>query len=259
MAAMLDHVVAQILAQQVRLLACRERLAADTDSEALHDLRTNVRRLRSLLRPLRGLPGVEQLEEACKSLGELTTPLRDREVLAAELLRRGLTAAGQRRQAGRAQAFANVARSAQLTRVLAIVDAFPLFLRAAGREGLVPNLDKRIDRRLVKQWHKLHDALRDPTHDRHRLRLLIKRARYGDEAYPQLDHAGKKLQKLLKRAQGDLGDWHDRLQWLLQARDHADLAPCRGDWEQELHEAERTSDVTLDALLKALGRGKAGK
>jgi CHAD domain-containing protein len=57
-------VVAQIVALQVRLLACRERLAADTDSEALHDLRTTLRRLRSLLRPLRGLPGVEQLEEA---------------------------------------------------------------------------------------------------------------------------------------------------------------------------------------------------
>ena len=57
MSAMLDHVVAQIVALQVRLLACRERLAADTDSEALHDLRTTLRRLRSLLRPLRGLPG----------------------------------------------------------------------------------------------------------------------------------------------------------------------------------------------------------
>lgn len=257
MAAMLDHVVAQVVALQVRLLACRERLAADTDSEALHDLRTSVRRLRSLLRPLRGMPGVEQLEGACKSLGTLTTPLRDREVLAAELIRRGFDEPGQRRLAGRAANFASVARSAQLTRVLAIVDAFPLFLRAADREGLMQNLDKRVDKRLVKQWHKLHDALRDPVHDRHRLRLLIKRARYGDEAYPQLDHAGKKLQKLLKRAQGDLGDWHDRLQWLLQARDHADLAPCKVDWEQELHEAERTSDVTLDALLKALGRSKA--
>ncbi|MCP6135488.1 hypothetical protein NL393_40525, partial [Klebsiella pneumoniae] len=76
-------------------------------------------------------------------LGTLTTPLRDREVLAAELARRGLVAAGERRLAGRAATFASVARSAQLTRVLAIVDAFPLFLRAAEREGLVPNLDKR--------------------------------------------------------------------------------------------------------------------
>ena len=254
MSAMLDHVVVQILALQVRLLACRERLAADTDSEALHDLRIAVRRLRSLLRPLRGLPGVEQLEAAASSLGTLTTPLRDREVLAGELIGRGHAEAGQRRQEGRAGTFASIAASPQLARVLAIVDAFPLFLRAAGREGLVKSLDKRIDKRLVKQWHKLHESLQDPAHDRHRLRLLIKRARYGDEAYPQLDHAGKKLQRLLKKAQGDLGDWHDRLQWLLQARDQADLAPCKVDWEQELHEAERKSDVTLGALQQALAR-----
>ncbi|WP_060507979.1 CHAD domain-containing protein [Pseudomonas sp. NBRC 111124] len=259
MSAMLDHVVAQLLALQVRLLACRERLAADTDSEALHDLRTTVRRLRSLLRPLRGLPGVEQLEEAARSLGTLTTPLRDREVLAAELNGRGHAQAGQRRLEGRSRTFASVAASPQLTRVLAIVDAFPLFLRAADREGLTRSLGRRIDRRLVKQWHKLRKALQDPAHDRHRLRLLIKRARYGDEAYPQLDHAGKKLQRLLKKAQGDLGDWHDRLQWLLQAKDHPDLAPCKVDWEQELHEAERKSDITLDALQAALKRRQPGK
>ena len=254
MSAMLDHVVAQILALQVRLLACRERLAADTDGEALHDLRIAVRRLRSLLRPLRGLPGVEQLEDAASSLGTLTTPLRDREVLAAELMARGYAEASQRRLEGRGRIFASVAASPQLARVLAIVDAFPLFLRAAGREGLVESLDKRIDKRLVKQWRGLSEALQDPAHDRHRLRLLIKRARYGDEAYPQLNHASKKLQRLLKRAQSDLGGWHDRLQWLLQAREHADLAPCKVDWEQELHEAERQSDLTLEALQQALAR-----
>jgi len=259
MSAMLDHVVAQILALQVRLLACRERLAADTDSEALHDLRIGVRRLRSLLRPLGELPGVEQLEEAAKALGTLTTPLRDREVLAAELNDRGLVGAARHRLQGRATTFASVAASPQLDRVLAILDAFPLFLRAAGREGLAKSLGKRVDKRLVKQWRTLLKALQDPAHDRHRLRLLIKRVRYGDQAYPQLEHAGPKLQGLLKKAQGDLGNWHDRLQWLLQAREHADLAPCKADWEQELHEAEGKSDATLAALQAALERRKPGK
>lgn len=254
MAAMLDHVVSQVLTLHVRLLACRERLAANTDSEALHDLRIALRRLRSLLRPLRGLPGVEQLEEAAKSLGTLTTPLRDREVLAAELVARGHLQAGQLRLQGRAATFAGVAASAQLTRVLLILDAFPLFLRAAGREGLVDNLRGRIDKRLHKQWKKLADALQDPDHDRHRLRLLIKRVRYGDEAYPQLDHAGNKLQRLLKKAQSDLGDWHDRWQWLLQVREHSDLAQCKLGWEQELAAAEGKSDITLEALHEALER-----
>lgn len=114
MSAMLDHVVFQVLTLQVRLLACRERLAADTDSEALHDLRIALRRLRSLMRPLRGLPGVEQLEDAAQALGTLTTPLRDREVLAAQLIQRGHLQAGQRRLEGRARTFASVARSPSL-------------------------------------------------------------------------------------------------------------------------------------------------
>ncbi|WP_236180133.1 CHAD domain-containing protein [Pseudomonas mosselii] len=252
MSAMLDHVVGQVLALQVRLLACRERLAVDTDREALHDLRITLRRLRSLLRPLRGLPGVEQLEQAAGALGALTTPLRDREVLAAQLIGRGHAQAGQRRQEGRARTYASVAASAQLNRVLAILDAFPMFLRAAGREGLAQKLGQRIDKRLHKQWHKLQVALSDPGHDRHRLRLLIKRVRYGDQAYPQLEHAGSKLQRLLKAAQGDLGDWHDRVQWLLQVREHSDLLGCKVAWEHELHAAEARSDLTLEALQKAL-------
>ena len=81
MAAMLDHVIAQVLALQVRLLACRERLAGDVDSEALHDLRTTLRRLRSLLRPLRGLPGVEQLEEAARALGASSPRILFTEIL----------------------------------------------------------------------------------------------------------------------------------------------------------------------------------
>lgn len=254
MSAMLDHVVAQVLALQVRLLACRERLAADVDSEALHDLRTTLRRLRSVLRPLRGQPGVEQLEQAAKALGALTTPLRDREVLAAHLLQSGHEQAGLQRMQGRPQTFAQVAGSPELSRVLAILDAFPLFLRSADREGLMGGLARHIDKRLGKQWRKLDKALEDPAHDRHRLRLLIKRVRYGDEAYPQLDHAGNKLQRLLKRAQGDLGDWHDRLQRLIQAQEHADLAPCKGAWEHELHAAEQKADATLQRLQRALAR-----
>ena len=76
-----------------------------------------------------------------------------------------------------------------------ILDAFPRFLRASQRQGLLERLGKRIEKRLDKQWNKLDEALHDPAHDRHRLRLLIKRVRYGAEAYPELgrlpqDNAG---------------------------------------------------------------------
>src|SRR5471032_977977 len=97
MSALVDRLVAQVLSLEVRLLACQARLSASTDAEALHDLRTTVRRLRSLLRPLRGLPGVEQLEAAAAGVGSLTTPLRDREVLAAYLLAHHQPEAAKRR------------------------------------------------------------------------------------------------------------------------------------------------------------------
>lgn len=254
MSVMLDHVIAQVLALQVRLLSCQARLAADTDSEALHDLRIATRRLRSLLRPLRELPGVEQLEGAAQALGNLTTPLRDREVLAAQLLKRDQLAAAQTRLAHRRETFASVADSAELARLLAIVDAFPIFLRAAEREGLTRRLHKRIDKRLEKQWKQLRAALQDPAHDRHRLRLLIKRVRYAAEAYPQLEHAGRRLQRALKNAQSDLGDWHDLLQWLLQAEQQHDLAPCVADWQVQLRGAELRADTTLERLEAVLAK-----
>ncbi|MNH06125.1 CHAD domain protein [compost metagenome] len=252
--AMLDHVIAQVLSLQVRLLACQARLAADTDSEALHDLRIGVRRLRSLLRPLRELPGVEQLEAAAQALGSLTTPMRDREVLAAQLLERRQTVAAHTRLAHRAQTFASVAASAELARLLAIVDAFPVFLRAAQRQGLIRRLQQRIDKRLEKQWKQLRQALDDPAHDRHRLRLLIKRVRYAAEAYPQLQHSNPRLQKALRRAQGDLGSWHDLLQWLLQAEQQSDLAPCVSHWQMQLTKAEQCADATLDRLQEQLAQ-----
>ncbi|CAI8874906.1 MULTISPECIES: CHAD domain-containing protein [Pseudomonas] len=252
--AMLDHVIAQVLSLQVRLLACQARLAADTDSEALHDLRIGVRRLRSLLRPLRELPGVDQLEAAAQALGTLTTPLRDREVLAAQLFERQQTAAAQSRLAHRRQTFANVAASPELARLLAIVDAFPVFLRAAQRQGLIRRLQQRIDRRLGKQWKQLREALDDPAHDRHRLRLLIKRVRYAAEAYPQLQHSNPRLQKALKRAQGDLGTWHDLLQWLLQAEQQPDLAPCVSHWQTQQTMAEQRADATLERLQVRLAQ-----
>ncbi|SQI46734.1 Uncharacterized conserved protein [Serratia plymuthica] len=66
------------------------RLQDTTDTEALHNVRINLRRIRSLLRPLRGTPGVAQLDNAAASLGKLTTPIRDLEVLIADLARHPL-------------------------------------------------------------------------------------------------------------------------------------------------------------------------
>jgi len=251
MSALVDRLVAHVLGLEVRLLACQARLSARTDSEALHELRTTVRRLRSLLRPLRDLPGVEQLEAAASAVGQLTTPLRDREVLAAYLLQHSQPEAAQRRMAQMAKAYPAVAASPELAHLLMILDAFPRFLRAAQRQGLLKGLGKRIEKRLAKQWKKLDEALHDPAHDRHRLRLLIKRVRYGIEAYPELNRLPAAALPRLKSAQGALGDWHDCWQWLARAEQEADLHPCVATWKTTMVNAEQRADRVLDKLSKA--------
>lgn len=245
---MINRLVAHVLGLEVRLLACQARLSARTDPEALHDLRTTVRRLRSLLRPLRGLPGVEQLEAAASRVGDLTTPLRDREVLAAYLLEHDQPEAAHRRMAQMAEAYPAVATSPEVAQLLMILDAFPRFLRASQRQGLLKGLRQRIEKRLAKQWKKLDQALHDPAHDRHRLRLLIKRVRYGIEAYPELDRLPKAAMPRLKSAQGALGDWHDCLQWLAMAEQETDLQPCVAAWKTAMAKAEGRADRVLDKL-----------
>ncbi|WP_434596556.1 CHAD domain-containing protein [Pseudomonas sp. R4-83] len=245
---MIDRLVAHILSLEVRLLACQARMTARTDPEALHDLRTTVRRLRSLLRPLRGLPGVEQLEGAASAVGELTTPWRDREVLAAYLLKHDQPQAAERRMAQMAEAYPALAASNEVASLMMILDAFPRFLRASQHQGLLKGLDKRIEKRLGKQWQKLDEALHDPAHDRHRLRLLIKRVRYGIEAYPELDRLPATAYKRLKSAQGALGDWHDCWQWLAKAELEADLQPCVAAWQAGLIKAELKADQVLEKL-----------
>lgn len=251
MSALVDRLVAHVLGLEVRLLSCQARLNARTDPEALHDLRTTVRRLRSLLRPLRGLPGVEQLEVAASRVGDLTTPLRDREVLAAYLLEHDQPEAAQRRMAQMAAAYPAVAAGSELAQLLMIFDAFPRFLRASQRQGLLKGLRKRIEKRLGKQWKKLDEALHDPAHDRHRLRLLIKRVRYGIEAYPELDRLPKPALPRLKSAQAALGDWHDCWQWLARAEQEADLQPCVAVWKTTMVKAEGRADRVLDKLSAA--------
>ncbi|MFB3305713.1 CHAD domain-containing protein [Pseudomonas sp. AMR01] len=250
MSALVDQLVAQVIGLEVGILSCQARLAAVTDDEALHDLRTTVRRLRSLLRPLRGLPGVEQLELAASTVGQLTTPLRDREVLAAYLHQHGYHEAADSRLRLQPVAYRQVAQSAEVVHLLLILDAFPRFIRASQHQKLLKGMRSRIEKRLAKQWQKLDEALQDPSHDRHRLRLLIKRVRYAAEAYPELDKLSDDALSHLKKAQGALGDWHDCWQWLAQAEHQADLQPCVAVWHRTMADAEGQADRVLEKLAK---------
>jgi CHAD domain-containing protein len=251
-----EDLLQQLLRLQVRLFACRARLQAATDGEALHDLRIALRQLRSLLRPLQRLPACAALQQRAAALGRLSGPLRDLEVLQAYLQSLGLAQAVQARQASLQQGYAALLGSEALRALLLELDDWPARWREAAAAGELRGLGKRIERRLDKQRRRLLEALLDPAHDRHRLRLLIKRVRYSAEAYPQLAGLQGDSQGRLKQAQSALGDWHDHWQWLLRAEQEPDLQVCVAQWQQAMQAAERRADQALDELLEELSRSE---
>ncbi|MFC0665829.1 CHAD domain-containing protein [Azotobacter chroococcum] len=245
-----DRLVEHVLQLDVALMASGARLQARSDEEALHDLRVAVRQLRSVLRPLRGLSDIDALEVVAAAVGHASTPLRDTEVLLQELQARSLAElSAPRRQALEAGRDALLA-SAEWLLLRNALEAWPAVCRRAERLGDLQGLRKHIRNRLAKQQRKLAEALRDPAHDRHRLRVLIKRVRYADEAYPELSALPAGTAKRLKAAQSALGDWHDRLQWLQRAEREADLQPLCEAWRQALADAAQRSDQALEPLCK---------
>jgi CHAD domain-containing protein len=65
-----------------------EQIVGGEEAEAIHDLRVDLRRARCLLGPLRGVfsrSETEGLREGVRWLGDLTGPMRDRELLAERL------------------------------------------------------------------------------------------------------------------------------------------------------------------------------
>ena len=156
------------------------RLQQAQDSEALHDLRVCLRRIRSLLRPLRSCPGATRLDRAAAELGRLTTPLRDLEVLIAELARHRLDWQANVRRSDLQARCRQLLTHPQLIDFPSLLHARRRFRRTARRTAKY-----RLNRRLQRQQQQLRRALADTGYDRHRLRLLIKRLRYAAEAYPQ--------------------------------------------------------------------------
>ncbi|MDG9924164.1 MULTISPECIES: CHAD domain-containing protein [unclassified Pseudomonas] len=240
----------RIIELQVKLYACIARLQVHTDDEALHDLRIALRRLRSLLRPLRSEKLCAALERAAAALGETSGPLRDLEVLAGELEQRGQSHAAQRRRAHLAQGYARLLEGLPLNRLLILLDDWHEDQRQLARNGEWHIRGKAVTKYMRKQSRKLAEALRNPAHDRHRLRLLIKRLRYCHEAWPQPVDLPAAAPKALRNAQSALGDWHDHWQWLQRLQTEPDLVPCAEVWRERLQQAEAEADLALQALLE---------
>ncbi|ENY3040667.1 CHAD domain-containing protein [Serratia marcescens] len=185
-------------------------------------MRVCLRRIRSLLRPLRGCPGATRLDRAAAELGRLTTPLRDLEVLIAELARHRLDWQANVRQSDLQARYRQLLAHPQIIDFPSLLHAWPRRFRRTARR----TAKHRLNRRLQRQQQQLRRALADTGYDRHRLRLLIKRLRYAAEAYPQRLPLSPAAMAGLKAAQSALGDWHDREVWCLQAEHQADSGPC---------------------------------
>jgi CHAD domain-containing protein len=254
MQGLIDEVPRHVLCVQMRLFACRERLRVTTDDEALHDLRIALRQLRSLLRPLSSVAVCEDLQQRASELGRLTGPLRDLEVLLGCLQQQGLDSVAQSRQPLLQQGYLQLLDSAPLADLLSALDDWPQQWRQAANGGQLRGLPKLIRQRLRKDRKRLAEALLDPAHDRHRLRLLVKRLRYAAEAYPQPADLSGRMRMQLKQAQSALGDWHDHWQWLLRAEAEADLQPCVPAWRTAMQDAEQQADLALQALTASFAR-----
>ncbi|WP_371366278.1 CHAD domain-containing protein [Pseudomonas sp. QL9] len=247
-----DYLISHVIEQEVALFSASERLRAAVDSEALHDLRIAVRRLRSLLHPLQGMPGIDEVEASLGEVGRLSGPLRDLEVLLPVLTAEGLEHAADLRRPALTTGYVALLASPQWERLLRLLDGWPMLLRTADRHGVLDGLHAKVSKRLRKQWRVLLKALDDPAHDRHRLRLLIKRVRYALEAYPKESPLPRQVLGPLKTAQDALGVWHDYEQWLIRSERELDLMPLQPHWNARHDLAERDADEALEVLQKAL-------
>lgn len=243
-----ESIIAQFRRLENALNQALSRLQDTMDSEALHDVRISLRRIRSLLRPLRGTPGVAQLDNAAASLGKLTTPIRDLEVLIAELGQQQLTWQANVRKTELQSRKLALTSHPLLFHFPKLLHGWPKSLRRAKRR----HTKRRVAHRLSRQVKQLRLALADARYDRHRLRLLIKRVRYVAETYPQFSLVTPETTVCLKAAQSALGDWHDRFVWCLQAENQQDLWPLLPHWQMSLEIVRENAETTLLSLHRAL-------
>jgi CHAD domain-containing protein len=254
-----DKFVAEILALQVALYHSRARLEAQTDSEALHDLRIAVRRIRSLLRPIRSLNEVAALNIAAAELGRITTPARDLEVMIQELEIRGLFAQAQLRKARLASNYSKILKSPVLENLFIQMDKWPPSFRLVEGAGGLMHLQTLIEKALKKQVDRLHAAVDDAGFDRHELRILVKRTRYLTEAFPKLSPLSRNAASSLKALQSALGSWHDHFQWCQKALIESDLRPLGKIWGRCAATALENGESQLVDLAKLLPKSSGKK
>ncbi|WP_426119882.1 CHAD domain-containing protein [Pseudomonas sp. DSP3-2-2] len=237
-----DEYVRQIIGLEVTLYHARARMEANSDPEALHDLRIAVRRIRSLLRPLRTRDEVIPLNTAAANVGRVTTAARDLEVMIGELQSHGYLREADKRQAILKDGYSSILKSTALDTLFTELDNWPSAFRCAEVNGELISVKTEISKALNKRIKRLVAGLADPGHDRHDIRIMVKNTRYLTEAFPHVSPLRKKSRVELKAVQSALGSWHDHFQWCLKAKTETDLMPLSEEWtaasEASLAQAE---------------------
>ncbi|WP_432218610.1 CHAD domain-containing protein [Pseudomonas kribbensis] len=255
-----DKFAAEILSLQVKLYSASARLEARTDTEALHDLRIAVRRIRSLLKPFRRVEEMQALNEAAAAVGRQTTPARDLEVIIQELENSGFPQLARPRLLRLNAGYSAILNGMPLKRLFTALDAWPAGFRAIELDGGWADIQPRIKRALQKQVEQLHAAIEDRRFDRHELRVLVKRTRYLTEAFPALSPLSGGEAKVLKGLQSALGDWHDHYQWCQKALTEKELLPLQSTWAvcaaTALEDAESRLSEAAKLLPKSAGKKK---
>lgn len=247
-----DDFVAQIISLEVSLYHSRARLLSTNDSKALHDLRIAVRKIRSLLRPLRNMPEVVKLNETAAQVGRATTPARDLDVIIHELEKMGYPHQASSRATRVKGNYQRIAGSSALEDLFRELDRWPDLFRAAERADDLDDMKKTVQKALKKRINQLIAGLRDKEFDRHELRIIVKNTRYLTDAFPTLSPLGGKSKTQLKSVQGSLGSWHDHHQWCLRAESESDLREIAPVWVSAAEEALANAEQHLASLLTHL-------
>ncbi|PKM04855.1 MAG: hypothetical protein CVV16_02905 [Gammaproteobacteria bacterium HGW-Gammaproteobacteria-6] len=223
-----------------------------SEIEALHDTRIALRRLRSLLRPWRGQGRLfAQVDQLACALGRATGPWRDKQVLVKELEQSGLRYQAVARREALQAGLGLIARNPLFDQLATSVLYLQVQLSTGGEEAVTPAaLADYTDDCL----RKLAKELRKPDFDLHDIRIKIKRLRYLFQAYPEHASPSKSLKRELDSVQSELGNWHDRFQWLRASGREKDLYACAKRWQSEEDRYARRALRSLDKLRPLLKR-----
>ncbi len=217
-----DDVLTMLRAQRRALLASDRGTRRGRDPEALHAMRTAVRRLRAILRAVRSSldPEPARLGRELRWLGRVLGGARDLDVLRAHLraelaslqgadataLRRVLARLDAERTRAQAAVRATLA-SSRFARLRRSLDG-ALGAATAGGDVAVG----RIARRRFKKLRRAVEALGEAPTDRqvHAVRVGVKRARYAAElARGAVGRRAKRFGREAGRLQDILGEYQD--------------------------------------------------